>query len=190
MVYPLALTMSIRVPFVVFILLALVMTATWLRGESHTMDFVQRRADGISHKRVESRMWGGEKNSQLLQKRFPIEDWEKHYSSIGTKKAPISVNESIERKEFKTETKHFETKSFEMSRWNKRLTELQKQARIGTDASVKKAADQKLYSMMLQDTQKYEEMGKELSLREINRFQFRRNRPDGGVPVRQAGSGE
>ena len=39
----------------------------------------------------------------------------------------------------------------------------------------------------LQSAQQYSEMRKQLSLRELNRFQFRRNRQADGVPVEKAG---
>ncbi len=41
---------------------------------------------------------------------------------------------------------------------------------------------------MMQDAPHYREMKEELSLRDLNRFQFRRNRTDDGVPVKKAGS--
>jgi hypothetical protein len=50
--------------------------------------------------------------------------------------------------------------------------------------------DQKLYYMMLQDSQKYSDMAEDLSLRELNRYQFRRNRSDGDIPVEKAGSSQ
>ena len=51
-------------------------------------------------------------------------------------------------------------------------------------------ADRQLYNMMLQDTERFRDMGDELSLRDLNRYQFRRNRTDAEIPVEQAGSGQ
>ena len=42
----------------------------------------------------------------------------------------------------------------------------------------------------LQDAQQYRELGVKLSLRDINRYQFRRNRTNDGVPVQKAGAGD
>jgi hypothetical protein len=44
--------------------------------------------------------------------------------------------------------------------------------------------------MMLQDTRRFRDMADELSLQDINRYQFRRNHPGDRIPVEQAGSGE
>ena len=41
----------------------------------------------------------------------------------------------------------------------------------------------------MQDSKSYAEIGEPLSLRDINRFQFRQNRSDGAVPVSEAGVG-
>jgi hypothetical protein len=40
---------------------------------------------------------------------------------------------------------------------------------------------------MLQESKSFAETGETLSLRDINRFQFRQNRSDTAVPVRAAG---
>jgi hypothetical protein len=123
-----------------------------------------------------------------LHKTFPITQWDKHYSSLGAKRSTLSLKETKGKKLFKTETKTYPTKSYEMSEWNARLATLQKKARISTDDSVQEIADKKLYEMMLQDAEKYAELGAELSLRDLNRFQFRHNRSDGEVPVEQVGA--
>jgi hypothetical protein len=52
------------------------------------------------------------------------------------------------------------------------------------------AADHKLYGMMMQDARQYRELGDKLSLRDINRYQFRRNRSSDEVPMQKAGSDE
>jgi hypothetical protein len=43
---------------------------------------------------------------------------------------------------------------------------------------------------MLQESKSFAETGETLSLRDINRFQFRKNRSDTAVPVRAAGGGD
>jgi hypothetical protein len=58
------------------------------------------------------------------------------------------------------------------------------------DDKARLVVDQKLYYMMLQDSQKYSDMAEDLSLRELNRYQFRRNRSDGDIPVEKAGSSQ
>ena len=77
-----------------------------------------------------------------------------------------------------------------MSKWDGRLAALQEKALISTDDSAKEITDKRLYDMILQDTRKYADMGVELSLRDLNRYQFRQNRSTGAVPVEKAGGGE
>jgi hypothetical protein len=77
---------------------------------------------------------------------------------------------------------------FKMLQWNEQISDLHKKAGIEMDDKARLVADQKLYYMMLQDSQKYSGMAEELSLRELNRYQFRRNRSDSDIPVEKAGS--
>ena len=77
---------------------------------------------------------------------------------------------------------------FEMSQWNEQLSDLHKKAGIEVDDKARLIADQKFYYMMLQDSKKYSDMADEVSLRELNRYQFRRNRSDSDIPVEKAGS--
>lgn len=166
------------------------MTTAGLNGDVLGSGLFGREATGISEKKVERKKWSTKKDPGLMQKTFPITQWDKHYSSLGSKRAPVSLKETEEKKLFKTDTKTYPTKKYEMSKWNERLATLQKQALISTDDSAKKIADKQLYDMMLQDTKKYTDMGPELSLRDLNRYQFRHNRPAGAVPVEKAGGGE
>ena len=149
---------------------------------------LNRKPTGIAEKRVDKKTWQSDKQTKLTQKKFPMTEWGKHYSSLGSKRSPLSLEESKDKKLYKTATKTYATKSYEMSQWNERMAVLQKQARISTDESVKDISDKQLYGMMLQDTQKYADMGTELSLRDLNRYQFRHNRSAGAVPVEQAGA--
>ena len=153
---------------------------------------VNKRLDSLNDKKVETQTWNGRtNNSELMNKSFPMEKWDKHFTSLGSKKSPIDVKESKDKEIFKTKTKSYETKEFEMSQWNERMKDLEKEARLVSEpdtGSLKKATNEKLYSMLLQDTtQEYEEIAEELSLRDINKFQFRRNHSDSEVPVEKAG---
>jgi hypothetical protein len=149
-----------------------------------------RQASDISEKRVKLKTWQSEKQSKLLDKKFTMTEWGKHFSSLGSKRSNISLQESKNKKLFKTETKTYATKIYEMSQWNERMAALQKQARISTDDIVKDITEKQLYGMMLQDAEKYADMGEELSLRDLNRFQFRHNRSAGAVPVETVGTEE
>ncbi|MEO0509534.1 MAG: hypothetical protein AAF065_06720 [Verrucomicrobiota bacterium] len=144
----------------------------------------------MQQKRVEKKVWSKPGPSNFQGKSFPIQEWNKYYSSIGTKRAPIAINEKKEKQVYKTDLIKRKEFATEMSRWNKDLADLHKKAGISMDDRAKIAADHKLYQMMLQDSQVYSELRKEVSLRDLNRFQFRRNRSDGELPIKKAGSDE
>lgn len=180
--------MFMRFPFTSFLISVFTVTVASLSAEPPLVDAVKTEATGVSQKRFTQKMWGNKEKSGLMDKSFPFKQWDSHYSSLGSKRSGISVSEGESKKEFKTQTKEFPMKDIEISKWGNRMADLEKDARISTDDSAKKIADQRLYGAMLQDTQQYEEMGKELSLRDINRYQFRKNHSPGAVPVSGAGT--
>ena len=148
-----------------------------------------RKAERVQEKRVEKKIWTGPKASRLQEKKFPIKEWNKHFSPLGSKRAPITLGEAKEKKRFEVEVLDRKTVDFEMSKWNERMADLHKRAGIQLDDKAQLTADRKLYNMMLQDAPQYRELAQELSLRDLNRFQFRRNRSGEGVPVQKVGSG-
>lgn len=164
--------------------------SSMLKAQNRSLDFAGRKADRVEEKRFDKKFWAKPGTSRLQNKSFPIEEWDKHFSSLGSKRAAISTSETKKKKLFKTEIIDRKTVDFEMSRWNDRMSDLYKRARIQTDDKAKSIADRQLYDMMLQDTRHYKEIAEELSLRDLNRFQFRRNRSANGVPVQKAGSGK
>jgi hypothetical protein len=148
-----------------------------------------QQASDVSNKRVERKQWGAKQRSNLMEQKFPIQSWQKHFSSLGSKRAAITTKESSSKKIFKTEQQVFPQKKYDMSGLNQQMLELHQKAGISMDDRALKIANQQLYQMASQGSkQKFEELGSELSLREINRFQFRHNRSDQALPVQAAGS--
>jgi hypothetical protein len=68
------------------------------------------------------------------------------------------------------------------------MADLHQNAGIQMDDRAQLAVNSKLYHMLLQDRKKFGDLGKEVSLSDINRYQFRRNRSDEDIPVNKAGS--
>ncbi|WPJ95269.1 hypothetical protein SH580_17750 [Coraliomargarita algicola] len=167
---------------------ALVFFVSLAEANSGRLGSVSRRADSVENKRVEKQMWSQSQTNSMMNKSFPIEKWDKHYSSLGGKRSAISVSESKDKQMFQTKTFERKEISFEMSRWNDRMADLHKQAGIDMDARAQLVADKQLYYMMLQDSERFREMAEEVSLRDLNRYQFRRNHSDGDLPVEKAGS--
>lgn len=164
------------------------MTTSLLEANPGTVGFAGKRATSVEGQRVEKKLWAQPQTKFIKNKSFPIEQWDKHFSSLGSKRAPISLSADKDKQLFKTKILDQTMVRFEMSQWNEQLSDLHKKAGIDMDDKARLVADQKLYYMMLQDSRKYSEMADELSLRELNRYQFRRNRSDSDIPVEKAGS--
>jgi hypothetical protein len=182
--------MRIRAPLFFFIALAFLMTVAYLRAEISAVDIYDKQEKNLSQKRFEQKSWSGIQKSDVMQKSFPFKQWESHYSSLGSKKSNISLTESKDKKRFNSNIIEFDTKSMDISQWNGRLAELERQAQISTNSTLKKIENKRMYEGMLQKSKRFAETGETLSLREINRFQFRQNRSDTAVPVRAAGGGD
>lgn len=154
------------------------------------VDFAGKKGEAVQEKRFEKKFWGGGNAAGMSEKRFHIEEWGKHYSSVGSKRAPIAVKEGKEKKMFRSSTRRFPEKTYEMSRWNRDLADLQKRAQVDTDDRAMRIAEQRVYESAINDAEPFPERGEKLSLRDINRYQFRRNRPEGQVPVERAGGAD
>ena len=180
--------MKIRLPLLLYCALPIFMMVSFLEANPSIVSFVGKRATSVEGQRVEKKLWVQPNNNFLMNKTFPIEQWDKHFSSFGSKRAPISLTENKDKQLFKTRILKQKIVRFEMSQWKDKLSDLHKKAGIEMDGKARLIADQKLYYMMLQGSKKYSGMADELSLRELNRYQFRRNRSDSDIPVGKAGS--
>lgn len=151
------------------------------------VDFTGDRERRMSRQQFEKRSWRGGGDSNLAGKRFRFSEWDHHFSSIGSRRAPVSVGEMREKEIFRTSVKRHPVLPREFSRWNSELVDLHRQAGIQMDARARAFADRKAYGEALDEAETYAATGEKLSLRELNRYQFRRNRQQGEVPVQAAG---
>lgn len=164
------------------------LSAVSLNGDNRTLDSTTGRAERLENKRVEKKIWARPKSSPIQNKTFPIKEWNKHFSGLGSKRAPITVTEKREKERFETKVFERKTKSLNRSNWNEQMADLHERAGIELDDQARIASNHKLYNEMMQDSRQYRELGETLSLREINRYQFRNNRPDGEIPAIEAGA--
>ena len=179
--------MSIRASFFFSMVLLFAAPGTWLCGETGVVDAYGEQASELSQKRFEQKSWSQNKQSDLTEKSFEFKEWDLFYSPVGSKRAGISTSDSKEKKRYKTAILEFESKEMDISRWSGRLAELERQAQISTDMTLKRIDEKRLYQAAMQQADHYSETGGTLSLRDINRFQFRRNHSDSAVPVQEAG---
>ncbi|MEM8867331.1 MAG: hypothetical protein AAGC73_03600 [Verrucomicrobiota bacterium] len=188
-VYPVGMTLFDRSSFRALLALALFLFAGQVAGQN--LGSINKNADGVQSKRWSGTTWSGVADRSSLQgKSFPITEWDKRYSSLGSQRAGSTFQKRKEKDLIDKKFKNYDTIEHELSGWDQRISDVYKRAGIQTDERSKKISNQALYSMMLQDTRSYAELGEELSLRELNRYQFRRNRDDGEVPVEKVGAGE
>jgi len=162
--------------------------SAYLNGQSTTLESYKKKETQLSEKRFNQKLWSGKEPSDLTTKTFPFKHWNKHYSSLGTQKWDHTVEKNSDKKRYKTNVLEFSNKDIELSDWQGKLARLESQAQISTDQRVGTIQDKRIYERMLQQAENYNETGELLSLRDINRFQFRKNRPDDEVPVTKAGS--
>ncbi len=179
--------MNLRSPFIFFIALACLTTCAWVRGEDSAVDAYSERATGVSQKRFEQKSWSGGQQSDLMKKSFAFKQWDRHYSSLGSKRSRVSTKDTKEKERFEAETMEFPEKEMDVSKWNGRLAKLEDKAQISTGKTSKQIEDKRIYDSLMQTSKNYAETGDTLSLRDINRFQFRQNRSSASVPVSEAG---
>ena len=98
------------------------------------------------------------------------------------------TKQTLKQKSYEYNKLSFVINEKKLSQLSGRLALLKTQARMSTDDRYDAIEDRRMYAMMLQSAQQYREMRKQLSLRELNRFQFRRNRQADGVPIEKAGT--
>jgi hypothetical protein len=161
-----------------------------LNAESSVVETYKKQEKQLSKKRFEQKKWSGGQQSDLTQKAFPFKHWNKNYSSMGSKKWDYSLEKTSDKKRFKTGMVEFSTKDIKISEWQGYLANLESRAQISTDTTARIIQDKRTYEMMLQQANNYKDTGETVSLRDINRFQFRKNRSDGDVPATKAGSGD
>ena len=179
--------MKVQLPLLAYCLFALVMTFSLLEANPLKISFASKRAISVEGQQIDKKLWAKPQTKFMMNKTFPIDQWNKHFSSLGSKRAPISLSEDKDKQLFKTKLLDQKMISFEMSRWNEQLRDLHKKACIKMDNKARLVADQRLYYMTLQDSQKYSSMADELSLRDLNRYQFRRNRSNDDIPIEKVG---
>ncbi len=137
------------------------------------------KVSSITEKRYKGTAWSGSgERSPIVQKTFHLKEYKKHYSSLGSVKVPTSFSEKVKRQTYRTpEVLVQERIPRKKSAWSGRLSRLSNTSRIKTDEQARLVSERKLYQAILQDTpQAYADIAEELSMKEINRFAFRKNR--------------
>lgn len=145
----------------------------------------------VGEQLVPKQLWQGGSRISPQEKSFELKTWEKHFSPWGSKRSEVGGDKNEwSQKKFPKRRLESGPKKFKksMATINQKLEDLYREAGIDLTEQARLVENRQLHQMVLQDTkQTFEALKEELSLRDINRFQFRRNRTDDGVPVQAAG---
>jgi hypothetical protein len=163
------------------------MAGTFMYANNSAVDGYSERATDVSQKRFKQKTWSGGQQSDLMKKSFPFKQWDRQYSSLGSKRSRVSTKDTKDKERFEVGRVEFAQKEMDVSKWSGRLAELEDKAQISTGKTSKQIEDKRIYESLMQTSKNYTETGDTLSLRDINRFQFRQNRSDSSVPVSEAG---
>ena len=101
--------MKVRSPIIFLIVLALCTYLASLEADQPQLSATENldnQVESISDARYKERFWNnGQQKSRLMQKSFPLTQYDKHFSSLGRSKAPISLTEKSEKSMFKADVK-------------------------------------------------------------------------------------
>ena len=151
-----------------------------------------KQVTSVSEKKFKREAWqGGKQLSPLGKKSFHMKEYDKHYSSLGSRKASSDFDKRFKRKEYDSpEVVSYERVPRKMSRWSGRQAKLKKESLIKTSQRDTVTRERQLYQAILQDTpQAYADMADKLSMKDINRFAFRRNHSKETPKATVAGQG-
>lgn len=117
-----------------------------------------------------------------------LDKWNKRFSPLGQRRAPMQVEGSFDTKMIEPEMKEYEVIDREMSIWNEREAYFESWGRMMERDRVGKYEDAPV-ARVSREAPRFEDFGEQLDLQELNRFQFRSNRSD-GLPVQRVGTGD
>lgn len=174
--------------------LAFLVGSVLLHGETpEAKGKLGKQVSSVAEKRFERQSWsGGKDRSPLGKKSFHMKEYDKHYSSLGSRKAPAGLSKKLDRKKFDTpQVVTHKRLPHKESRWSRRESDISKRSRIETSQKAALLQERQLYQAILQDTpQAYADLAEELSMKDINRFAFRRNRSREAPEATAAGEDE
>lgn len=158
--------------------------------DSDVIDFTKRMPDP-SDQIVPLKMQNPKMLNNLQDKRFPVKEWHGKFSPLGTKRAPISVEETNPKKMIKPETLKFDKVDLKMSSVNGRRAYVRNFDEIRENKMAPVTRDARVFELRKASRPLQEKGSKEPTMRDLNRFTFTRNTyKDEPVSVQKAGSGE
>ena len=141
----------------------------------------------LKDQRFRTNKWQGGTLLSPQSKSFEILTWDEHFSPLGSKLSTVGgqknklTEKKFPKRSYVSGKKQFKKPTAYMG---KKLEDLYQEAGIQMSDQARLYENHRLYQKSLQySKQQFQDIKDEVSLRDINRFQFRRNRTDDGVPV-------
>ena len=172
----------------------LLLAAAQLPARDVTQPDYSRRSP-VEGERINPQSKRFQQNAAIAEKRFPVNEWHARYSTLGRKRANIDMS-ARSREVLTHRTLSFERVTPSTSRFDGRqayirnLDDVERsvEGRIMEDAQVRR------FDGPMREIQAELGGSEELSMEDLNRFFYMRNRPgsqdSGPPPVRQPGGGE
>ncbi len=166
-------------------------SAFWCQAQQKANDFTKRvgKFEGRLNS-MSGKMAGSGRLNPSSAKRIKVEEWPSHYSSFGGKRFPVGDARILGSERITTTTISVETPlndKFSPSNFKRADNEsLSRRAPASGALEYKEA----YYSQLDKRVDEWMDKVNNMSLADLNRYQFRRDRPsEPGFPVQRAGAG-
>ncbi len=186
--------MRFNAAFVILTGVLLVFATAQLPARDVTQPDYSRRS-AVEGERIHPQSKRFQQNAAIAEKRFPVNEWHARYSTLGRKRANIDMS-ARSREVLAHQTLSFERVTTSTSRFDGRqayIRNLDDVERSG-DGRIMEDALVRRFDGPMRGIQAELGGSEELSMEDLNRFFYMRNRPgsqdSGPPPVRQPGSGE
>ncbi len=155
----------------------------------------KKRADRLGDQRVPLQTRDIQRAEGFTSERFEITEWDKRFSTLGSRRANLGFDKDDKKaadmpRYRLPDLREFEVREPRLANLDGKEAQLDNFGRMKEKNLVEKFRGEPILVLDLQ-AEAMTEAVNDLSLQDINRYQFRRNRSsESGLPVQPAGSGD
>ncbi len=164
-----------------------------VQGFAQIKDRDYTRKSGSQFKRYEggSKLFGGKANTLISSKRIHVSQIPFHYSRFGGKRFPVNKVEILERRPFSASSLNFPTMHGDARVNATGKTAFKNASKVSSTTVVAQEFSDKYHESLDKRVDEWMDKVNNLSLADVNRYQFRRGRSTTpGFPVQKAGEQE
>lgn len=149
------------------------------------------RHSGVIDKRVPIQRSDIQRNERVEAKRFPMKQWHAEFNSIGKRRAPIDMKESQQKTMIQPNVIDMKTFDRKIAPQSGKMADVRNFDFVKENRMVEEYQDAEVVTVEEMSRPASPNEGKEISMRDLNRFSFQRNHPDtGGSRVQRTASEE